>query len=759
MASGTQNKVLTRKQTEVWLIGQISPSIGTTKLPSKKEVMALFFYCKQQQKQCIREACNSTSEAVLDVWAKAGIPTKYKPDIVMKIKLLFREWINLKKNKENKAKRSAFLVRKENEWQCSLDSLFDISHSNAMEMITIKEDKDFLSDQRDKCRIGKIGTVDLKLVKKKAAAEKRSLTFKSRLKKEQDAFRIRQEMTILESSEDENSMVPMCNENEDTVCKDGDRITPLKRGRKCMIDAKLAISLDVAKLSDRKAAKVLIPAMENLGHDPCKYNLNTSSIRRQRIIQRRKFTENFKASFKSKVPLTIHWDTKMMEDIIGRETVDRLPIVVSGEEIDLILGVPKLKCGTGEAIASAVCETAADWQICENIKYMSFDTTAVNTGPKSGACMLLEQKMGKEMLWLPCRHHIYELVLEAVVKVSLGTSSGPEILLFKRFQKSWPVINKTNFQTAVSDVMTSNAVLDISVDMISFAKEQLLEFQPRDDYKELLDLSIIFLGGVPVKGVSFKSPAGLHRARWMSKAIYSLKIWIFRNEFHLTKREETGVRNICLFVVKVYIKFWFQTTSAVSAPRIDLLFLKEIDKYSNDNKDISNVALNKFLKHLWYLSEHNIIFALFDDGVSNETKRNMIQAMRNPGVDYPLKKINVSTNLIRSKTLEDFVTANSRQFFTITGFPCNFLVKDVGQWSEDDEYRQVKNNVTCTHAVNDAAERGVALMEEYNKLHTNNQERKQSLLLGVNVYRKQYSNNKKSKIMENLKSLGNGSDL
>jgi hypothetical protein len=38
--------------------------------------------------------------------------------------------------------------------------------------------------------------------------------------------------------------------------------------------------------------------------------------------------------------------------------------------------------------------------------------------------------------------------------------------------------------------------------------------------------------------------------------------------------------------------------------------------------------------------------------------------------------------------------------------------------------------------VNDIAERGVALMEEYNKLHTTNEEQKQYLLLLVKQYRK-----------------------
>lgn len=46
-------KAVTRKQTEVWLIGQLSSTLSGTKLPSKNEVMALFFNYKQIDQKTI----------------------------------------------------------------------------------------------------------------------------------------------------------------------------------------------------------------------------------------------------------------------------------------------------------------------------------------------------------------------------------------------------------------------------------------------------------------------------------------------------------------------------------------------------------------------------------------------------------------------------------------------------------------------------------------------------------------------------------
>ena len=53
---------------------------------------------------------------------------------------------------------------------------------------------------------------------------------------------------------------------------------PAKRGRKTIIDDRLAASLDVAKLSDRKAAVVLTSTLKSADCDPSKYNINTSSL-------------------------------------------------------------------------------------------------------------------------------------------------------------------------------------------------------------------------------------------------------------------------------------------------------------------------------------------------------------------------------------------------------------------------------------------------------------------------------------------------
>lgn len=61
--------------------------------------------------------------------------------------------------------------------------------------------------------------------------------------------------------------------------------------------------------------------------------------------------------------------------------------------------------------------------------------------------------------------------------------------------------------------------------------------------------------------------------------------------------------------------------------------------------------------------------------------------------------------------------------------------KDVCLWEDDDDYKASRNIVRSMKVVNDIAERGGALIEEYNKLITTDEEQKQFLLLVVKNFR------------------------
>ena len=58
--------------------------------------------------------------------------------------------------------------------------------------------------------------------------------------------------------------------------------------------------------------------------------------------------------------LVVHWDGKLLPDIVGAGIVERLPIIVSGIGTAQLLGVPKLPTGTGENQITAIVKRVVD---------------------------------------------------------------------------------------------------------------------------------------------------------------------------------------------------------------------------------------------------------------------------------------------------------------------------------------------------------------------------------------------------------------
>ncbi len=130
------------------------------------------------------------------------------------------------------------------------------------------------------------------------------------------------------------------------------------------------------------------------------------------------------------------------------------------------------------------------------MKAHRFDTTTCNTGTSKGTCHCLEQQLEKSLLYLACRHHIFEIVIQDVKKKNQGTV-GPEVPLLKNFQSAWSKIKKTKFTPGTKNKKIFDLFLDYKEKILKFLREVLNITHTRDDYKEFLGLRIIFLSESP----------------------------------------------------------------------------------------------------------------------------------------------------------------------------------------------------------------------------------------------------------------------
>lgn len=141
----------------------------------------------------------------------------------------------------------------------------------------------------------------------------------------------------------------------------------------------LISALDRTKTTDRNAWHIIVAVVSALGHDADQVPSH-STIRRHRIEGRKQIANDLKQNLRTASSLVVHWDGKMLPDIVDKEKVDRLPILISGLNTQQLLAVPKLEKSTGINQALIITETLDEWNITERVKAMCFDTPSVNTG-------------------------------------------------------------------------------------------------------------------------------------------------------------------------------------------------------------------------------------------------------------------------------------------------------------------------------------------------------------------------------------------
>jgi len=513
--------------------------------------------------------------------------------------------------------------------------------------------------------------------------------------------------------------------------------------KRCILDDPMFnAALERTKTSTRQALMIISPALAAAGVDVNQLSLSRTSFIKAHNDSRETLAAAVRQSFQPTVPLVAHFDGKLLANPVGPKR-DCLPIVVSGLDVEKLLGIPMLPVGTGVMMGNKVVEFVRDWPgVEEHLAGLCFDTTASNTGIHAGAITVVQQAFNRRLLFLACRHHMLEICASAVFDAFFA-SKGPEIELFGRLKLQWDFIDKSKFDPFHGDEagegclsVSENAWLVSHRDVVvSNLQQHLQDVQPREDYREFARLALRLLG-VDIDPTSC-APGAYHRARWMAKGIYCLKIFGFRHQFHMSKREIESLRRICIFVCTIYVRVWFAAPLATSAPTNDLLMLQQIEDFQQVDSKIAGVAGAKMRLQLWYLSEDLASLPLFSDNISDYEKSTIVNALqKNP---FPDDVRRVAPNKIpefRNLSVAQFVTRRSLNLFYALRLPKEFLTAAVDTWSECANYISARKILRALKVVNDCAERAVKLATDFNEILTKNDEQRQLLYQVVEHDRK-----------------------
>lgn len=303
--------------------------------------------------------------------------------------------------------------------------------------------------------------------------------------------RIRYSSTNISSSDFEKTE----HENDDPIDEPGE---PRMKKTK-LVDTNVSNTADASKISSRKLMKVF-SQLPNIKVE--KLIISTSTIKRDRKKYCKENYQREKDSFKkdcASATLTVHWDSKKLPALSGKGNVNRTSVVVSSTQIMKLLGVPISLSGCGNDEVQSVFNTLQDWELIDNIKGMCFDTTASNSGIHKGACTMLEKRLDRRLYCFACRHHILELIVAAEYDNLFGKSESPQIDFFERFSKHWASIDPGNYCTGMVDPFLEVFLAAIKNEIVNFVRKQITEYQPREDYFELLNLVLILFGEKQIK--------------------------------------------------------------------------------------------------------------------------------------------------------------------------------------------------------------------------------------------------------------------
>jgi len=720
MAHSVFSSYLTRGCDNVLLIGYPLEHLTGARLPSGRDVMRNFVFYHLTLKKTVKESAQLVYDQLMPFWLKSRLPTRRKDHIIKKVTDLYKEHCNLMKNAARGNEKD---LENQEKFSRKLDNLFDISHAASDQLIHIEEDKEFLKLQQQS-RIGVIGSVDKKRTDRERRAIERKLKTERRVQFDRDRAAENEVTTNISDSSGEDKETES-DEYESSTDKTFTASAPttIKR-QKTVLSTKLAATLDRTNTSVRNSTMILASVINEAGDSSLSHSLSSkSTVHRHRQSLRKEAAENIKQCYEA-TKSVVHWDGKLIPDVTGSAyLIDRLPVLVTStvDGDSKLLGVSALLSGTGRDTAAAVHQQLESWHCDPFIIGLCFDTTASNTGRHSGACQLLENALNRNLLWLACRHHMHEILLSDVFTVCFGPSSGPEVIFFKRFRDKWDSL------LSHQPKLDTTPLISASDSLKSFINDKLTQKHPRDDYLELLQLAG-YMVGLKIEA-TVRRPGAIHRARWMAKALYTLKIELLYegNEkiLQLTGRQLQATQRFNRFVVEVYIQAWFSCRATVDAPSNDIQLINRLKDYSDEA--ISKTGLKMMARHSWYLSPEMATVAIFSSLLSNSDKQKLVDNIiseRGP---------HLITDLPHS--VADLHV--SRTFFETTACEDSFLSAPVEEWPGMQSFEQALSTVTKLPCVNDCAERGVALIEKFNTT-TKDETQKQYLLQVVEQHRKTF---------------------
>ena len=475
-------------------IGTLLDNLPFSRLPTNSTILKRLFFIIEASvngQGNIDAAAHTVKNELLQIWTYAGYEDiLHDPSFIhKKIRDLNISYKSLSKTPTSRRSAPSFL-QKEKSFLESMSQLFDISvkaehYSNKI----TKEDRDFLLKHWWKPISS---TPDLKLKKtilKKLARQDQHKTYLSQ--DPQPSTSSSQPPPTLSPD-----AAPSPPSDQDFTPKRS-CITPRSTGTTLHLPRdilkKVGPTADRLGLTNNQLTVMTAVITNHGGGDIDDLALSKSTTRRSRITVRAAGADDIRGSLECEVG-QVNFDGKLLKDLDGMEKVNRLAVVLVQEEENQMLGLVHTENSTGKVEAEAVRTALDSWSVTEKIVACGFDTTGSNTGVHKGACTILQELLQRQLLWLACRHHIFELILKHTFQELFGDTTGPEESFFKFLKPSWETLDLTDITLPKIPPSLKEKVPEVLSFINNCLQPDNSSLLPRDDYREFLELPKMILG-------------------------------------------------------------------------------------------------------------------------------------------------------------------------------------------------------------------------------------------------------------------------
>ena len=533
----------------------------------------------------------------------------------------------------------------------------------------------------------------------------------------------------------------------------------------------IALIADKTFTSSRNAVQIAAAALSTAGESEkdeiSRLTISHRTLHRKRdelrLSSDKLITENWINKKQSSLFL-LHWDEKTLRhlrQVDGSHAYMAVVLTDLHTEEEKILSIVEMENSGAEEGVSSVIEALRKWKINKkNIIGCVFDTTNTNSGWKSGIVVRLEKFLEQRVMHVYCRHHIFERMVNDVIDVYLGPSTAPEELSYKFLIDNWNKLKLCDWEVIQIDRRTQ---VD---DIIAFTTEMhKLDF--RDDYQEIVNLTLILLGAFPDNSsYTVRPPGSISHARWMAKILCEFKIVLFSTQLIklglITEDEANSHKQLTLFLILYYVKSWMTATLASDAPVNDLILANSLRKMPSHLlrsyplfKSMGDAMKTRLEEHLWYLSEELVVMSLFSDKLDEQQKNKCRKAMLShyrENLDPVTGKL-ITPLLSNSKSTE-ISTLFGKESWRLLHL-CrikgkSFLEKPASSWKDCSDYTMLKNIVKNFVVVNDVAERAVLLAKTLQNKLTKNSKLKNTLVNIIPELRKICESNNKCDLFKDI---------